>query len=226
MKRLLTLITAALLLLSFAACTEDNPVTNSSVAVVSSPTTSKTEQKEFALGTITGNKYESEFLGLGAEFGANWTVYTKEQIMELNNIIDDTMNDEDIKEILSNADVVYDLYAMNMQDGRSVNIVLEPVDKLTALVTTEEQYINNALSGNIFESALEGMGYSNIQAEESTATFLSKERKSIRITAEINGVAFYEELVVIKQGNYFAVITVSSLLDDMTENLFSQFYSL
>ena len=226
MKRLLTLITAALLLFSFAACTEDNPVANSSVAVVSSQATSKIEQKEFALGTITGNKYESEFLGLGAEFGANWTVYTKEQIMELNNIIVDTMNDEDIKEILSNADVVYDLYAMNMQDGQSVNIVLEPVDKLTALVTTQEQYISNALSGNIFESALEGMGYSNIQAEESTATFLSKERKSIRITAEINGVAFYEELVVIKQGNYFAVITVSSLLDDMTANLFSQFYSL
>lgn len=226
MKRLLTLITAALLLFSFAACTEDNPVANSSVAVVSSQATSKIEQKEFALGTITGNKYESEFLGLGAELGANWTVYTKEQIMELNNIIVDTMNDEDIKEILSNADVVYDLYAMNMQDGQSVNIVLEPVDKLTALVTTEEQYISNALSGNIFESALEGMGYSNIQAEESTATFLSKERKSIRITAEINGVAFYEELVVIKQGNYFAVITVSSLLDDMTADLFSQFYSL
>lgn len=231
MKRLLALIMAALLLFSFAACGKDNTAADSTADSTSGIATSSdvkinTQKKEFSLGTITGNKYQSEFLGLGAEFGANWTVYTKEQIMELNTIIVDTMNDEDIKEILSKADVVYDFYAINMQDGQSVNIVFESVDKLTAFVTTEEQYINNALSSNLFESALEGMGYSNIQAIESTATLLSKERKSIRITAEINGVTFYEELVVIKAGNHFAVITVASLVDDMTADLFARFYSL
>lgn len=226
MKRLLAFAMVATLMLCLTACVKDSAADNLSVAAVSSETKSEAEQKEFAFGTITGNKYESKFLNIGVEFGANWTVYTKEQTMELNNIVLDSMNDEEIKQILSDADVIYDLYAMNLEDGRSVNIVFEPVDDAAALVNTQEQYISNALSGNLFETALGGMGYTNIKAEESTVTFLAKERKSIRITAEINGVAFYEELVVIKQGNYFAVITVSSLIDDMTADLFSQFYSL
>ncbi len=225
MKKMFAFVLSMLFLFCLTSCSENDTKEVTSASSVASKAVSQAQEKEFSFGTTTANKYESNFLGLGAELGESWEFYTDDQIMTLNNLTLD-MLDEDIRERLSEADVIYDMYAVNTDNAQSVNIVFEKLGLVNSVVMSEDQYIEATLADTALVDALESVGYTDITAEKSTATVGGKERKSIKITAQINGILFYEELACLKVGDYIGVITVASVNEDNTADIFAEFYNI
>lgn len=203
MKRIITLIISFAMLLTFVSCS-------------SGP--------EFSLGTVEGDTYTSEFIGIGFKYGDNWRFYSDKEIKELNQTVENVADDEYL-EAMKNADVVYDMMAINTANQTdNVNVTLEKVNPVTlATLDIAENYEKTV---STVKSTLENMGCSNIKHEVSEVTIDGKEYTCLNITSELGGMKMYQTSVAIKCNGYLANIAVASYGEDRTADILGYFYFL
>jgi len=253
MKKILAAILALAAVLSIAACASEDisgsvePNDTDAVPVGGTVTPDKPDEPETpekpeepeapevpeepvdpSLGRIEGGTYENSFFGIGCTLDDNWTYHTEEELAKMNGTVADALTDEDLKELLKNSKSVYDMYAQ--ADGGLVNIsvIMEDVGVLYGATLEEEDYAD--ISANLLPDALTSAGCSNIVAEKTAVEFAGSEHMGIKVkcqvTAEEVTLDLYELIVCIKEGNYFAVITCTSFIEDITDTLASCFYAV
>lgn len=242
MKKLFAIVLAALMVLSLAACGGEpvpttvptttaattEPTTEPSTAPTTEPTTVPTTvpettapvEKDSKLGTVEGNTYTSAFLGITATLDADWTFATDEEMAQLRGMTVEAMTDESLAQMLETSGTVMDMYAMDA-DGRTLNVMLENLNVLQTLALTEEAYAESAVDQ--VPAALEGVGFENVTAEVTQMSFAGQTHAAIKVHAQIMEIDFYETLVVVKQGNYIACITVASYMEDTTAEVLDLF---
>ena len=181
-----------------------------------------TETVAFSRGTVSGNSYTSEFLGIGCDLGADWTVMSEEEMLSLSNILVENMDNEAIAEALANAPTQFDLYAQ--QGMNTLNIVLENLMLSVGTVIDAETYL--ALSATSLAPALEGVGATDVEVVETEVSFAGQTLPALSVTATMSGVALYEVVLCIQQGDYMAAITVGSYVDDNCQQILDLFYAL
>ncbi|MBE6933865.1 MAG: hypothetical protein E7462_02260 [Ruminococcaceae bacterium] len=175
---------------------------------------------ELKLGTILGNLYENEFIGIGCNLGEDWNVLSAAEIQGMNEQALGMLG-EDFSEAIKNAAIVYELTATKGTDSISIN--LEKLNAAQAIMS-EKDYI--ALAVTSVKTAITSMGYGNVTAESGKVTFAGKERNSILLEAEINGMKMYQTLVLIKVGGYMANIAVCSFNTNECAEYLSYFYAV
>ena len=203
MKKIVALVLAFVCMFSFSACKE--------------------KDKTVAMGKVSGNKYESEFIGLGFKLPSGWTFYSEEQIRELNNATADMMDDKYTEQI-KKADVIYDMMAVNSQTGYNVGINLEKASALGAAVTSEETYVKNGMTN--LKDALESAGATNVTTKQTKVTIAGESLHAIEVTCKMQGVSIYEVVACKKIGKYYACIAITTTGSNETDSVLSQFYSL
>lgn len=237
MKKLIAFMLAALMVLSLAACGGDKPApttvpaTDSPGTPTTAPTTAPTTvpetteavQQGSKLGVVEGNTYTNSFLGITVTLDENWTFANDEEMAQIRGMTMDAMNDENLSQMLETSGAVMDMYAMDAE-GRTVNIVLENLNILQSVALTEKAYID-ATAGQL-SPMLESMGFSIVNAETTEITFAGESHAAIKIHASVQGVDIYETVVVVKQGNYIASITVASYDQDTTASVLDQFTAI
>lgn len=202
MKRIVALLLAFVCVFGFVAC--------------------KDKGKEVAMGKVSGNKYESEFIGIGFNLPSGWTFYSEEQIRELNNATADMLDDKYTEQI-KKADIIYDMMAVNSKTGYNVGINLEKASALGAAVTSEKTYVKNGMAD--VKSALESAGASNVTTTQTKVTIAGESLHAIEVTCKMQGVAIYEVVACKKVGNYYASIAITTTGSNQTDRIISQFYA-
>lgn len=177
--------------------------------------------KAFERGTVSGQTYTSEFLGVTATFDQAWHIASDEEMAQLSGETAEAMDNAKYQEALENGKLVYDLYAMDGNTGSSVNINVEKLGALGGAVVTEEAYVDASLK--TLEEDLAGAGIQVSSTEKVTLTFAGAEHLGIRLQGTIQGVDLYETLVVLKCGGYIACVTASTFLDDTTDTILALF---
>lgn len=181
-----------------------------------------------SLGRIEGGTYENSFFGIGCTLDNNWTFHTKEELAQMNGSVADALTDEDLKELLNNSKSVYDMYAQ--ADGGLVNmsVIMEDVGVLYGATLEEQDYAD--ISANLLPDALTSAGCTNVETEIATVEFAGSEHMGIKVKCQITveevTLDLYELIVCIKEDNYFAVITCTSFIEDITGELASWFYAV
>ena len=221
-KRLLCLLLALFMMLAVCACSNKHNEENVRGTVSGSNQTNDNAENtnDFSIGETAGNKYQNDFIGISCTLPEEWDFYSDEEIRELNNFTEDYIDEEYLEQI-KNAQVIYDMFAQNTNDYSSININLE---KLTnAQLSTLN--IKSVLEAQIptIESGYANMGYTNIDAEYHKCRVDGKEFDGVRITAEIDGVDFYGQVITFRRGNYLANITICSIDNDSIEEIFEFF---
>ena len=74
--------------------------------------------------------------------------------------------------------------------------------------------------------ALESMGLTDIATETITRNFKGEEHAGMKISGKVEDVLMYEQQVVVKLGNYLAVITAASYNEDTTDEVLDAFYAV
>ena len=220
MKKVLSLLLAVAMLLSvslcFAGC-ENEDIRGTFATDPTTPTDNQTpngddpvtgQTPEFSMGTVTGRNYKNEFLGISCTLPAEWEIFTDAQILEMNNITSGYL-DEDTKELLKNANIVYDMYAQYLVDGSSININMEKLNALQLINLNIKQVLESQIP--TIKSSYENMGYTDVNVVYQKLTVDSKEFDSIRVTAKIQGYDFTLIVFSFLKGNYLANVSVGSL---------------
>lgn len=174
------------------------------------------------IGEAEGNTYENAFLGIGFNLPEGWTFYTQEQINALNNITQDMLED-DITEQIQNANIIYDMYALD-QYGNSVNVNLEKLSAIAAVGIDEKTYVEASMEQ--IPEALGQMGATNIEVKAASAKLDGSEHAALDISCTSNGVNIYEKIICIKEGQYMASVTLATTYENTTDAVLSYFYEV
>ncbi|MGN0584944.1 MAG: hypothetical protein ACI4JD_05750 [Ruminococcus sp.] len=180
------------------------------------------EEEDFSFGSVNSNVYENKFIGIGCKLDNNWTFYDDEQIKQLNNITMDAI-DEDVAEMINNADIIYDMYASYSDEMTNININLENIGVLQyASFDVAENFEKNK---SILSDTYENMGYSVESMEPVKIEIDGKEFDGMCVKASIDSLVMYQTLFGIKcGGKYLASVTVTSFNDDITQDIVDTFY--
>lgn len=226
MKKLISIILAAVMLLSLCACGgKEDGVTEPSTTVPTTPTTVPTtapvETQAPQLGSYENGVYSNSYIGIKCTVDQEWYVYNNEEMAQLNGLVLDTMTDEDLVEQLKNADVAYLFYAMKNDGLISMNITMEKLNLVSGILLDEKSYAKASVQQ--LPAALESMGMTDVTAQEEMFTFAGQEHAGISVHSTYSGVDFYEKLICIKAGEYMAVITLASYGEDVTSELLNYY---
>ena len=93
-------------------------------------------------GTIEGDVYQSEYLGLKFTKPSSWVFSTDEEIAAAMNFAAENLLDENFKKALENNPTVYDMMVVDMKTRTNINIGFENLKKTLSSNITVEQYVD------------------------------------------------------------------------------------
>jgi len=104
------------------------------------------------------------------------------------------------------------------------NVSFEYVGDEYGMALIDDMFLNIAM--DTLPKTLESSGVETFLIEKSSVPLAGASRPAITMTGEISGIPIYESIVCIKKGNYMAVIWLTSIKENITEQLAGLFYSI
>lgn len=167
--------------------------------------TPETEAKTVSRGTIEGNVYTSEFIGVSFTKPDLWVYSTDEEIAAAMQIGAELLDAENFAEQAEKMNNVYDMMVRDMLTGNNINIVFENLKASGSSNITEEQYIEVAKAQLKEQASM--LNYVFGEAEKCKLG----EQEFYRLPAEggYSGVSFEQRIYIRKEGTYMIVITLT-----------------
>ena len=134
MKKLLALTLAVIMALSLVSC--DFAASNED----EQPDDSK-KVTELSRGTIKGDVYTSEYLGISFTKPESWVYSTDEEIAAMVNLGVDMLLGENFKTALENNAAIYDMMVTDIITRSNINVGFENLSKTFSTNITVEQYV-------------------------------------------------------------------------------------
>ena len=206
MKKLLAMVCLISVLICFSACKEEK-------------TDEESVFENISQGIIEGNVYENKFNGLGIELPGEWKFSSREEMDEMTASANELLRD-DLKEQLSNANVVYDAMATVEKTGSSLAINMEKVTGYN-----EQGYLNAAMSD--LGNALSGMGYSINSMDIVKTQIAGEEHFAIGIDGVTTDESKFSEMIICKQiGDCMVIITICMIGNADCGEVVRMFYAV
>ena len=175
------------------------------------------------LGKIKGDKYENKLLGFGFTLPTGWTFYSDDELREMNDA-DEDMSLQEYAKQMAEEDVLYVMFAVDAQTGRSVNIVLEKVGYSGPNIKTAEEYMRNSITG--LKAAFEELGVESVTAHHIEVSLAGEKVPGVKLTCHLPNGIMYERVLCKRAGDYFVCITIANTGADTPVDILNQFYSL
>lgn len=207
MKKIFAVILVLAMVMSVSACSLTVTVTDN--------------DKQLVMGTVVDNTYENEFLGVGCKLDSDWTFLSEEEIKEQNNMAAD-MTDEEFREYLNSAQVIYDMMATNVNGTDSISLNIEKVSTVNNVLFSAEEYLKNSESVTV--EALESMGYSEVNTTYGEVDIDGKSFDALFYECIYDTLTVYMSSICFEAGDYVAAITVSSLTEEDMNATIDAFY--
>ena len=176
----------------------------------------------FMFGTVEGDAYENEALGIGCTL-ADWTFADADKLAEINQFGSNAF-DDDVKKALESAQTVTEMYAERRNPTQNIVITVQNMRETYGFTLGEEQLLDISLPQ--MPDLMEGAGYTDINAEKTTTVFCGEEHACIRLTAKIYGIDIYQMVIPIAVDDYMFSITFSTFESDTLDEILALFYSL
>ena len=240
MKRLLSMLLAAAMLLTLAACSPatlkgagtgtaapstqeptDAPTETPTDAPTEAPTEAPTTEATEAPSDVSllgaydaeSNVYISEMLSASFYPDSDWTVYGAEELADLNGISASQITEEGAAQLLKEEGSALIVFCSADVLGDSINITYEKLSAVNALMISEENYVS-IVSGKLEEQLTE-QGLEDVQVQTGAYQLCGKTYPAIQTSGTINGVPIQQGLACVKVGSYMVVVTVTLLRDDL-----------
>ena len=94
-------------------------------------------------GTIEGDVYQNEYMGIKFTKPSSWVYSTDEEIATVMNLAADTFLDENLKKALENNPTIYDMMVVDTSTRTNINVGYENLKKTLSSNITVEQYVES-----------------------------------------------------------------------------------
>ncbi len=165
--------------------------------------------KSVSRGTIEGDVYTSEFIGVSFTRPSTWVYATDEEIANAMQIGAELMNKENFAAQAEKMNNVYDMMASDLMSGDNINIVFENLKASNSSNITEEQYIE--VVKNMLKEQVAMFNYVVGDAEK--CKLGQQEFYRLPIEGNYLGADFKQFMYIRKEGTYMVVITLSLFSD-------------
>ncbi len=200
MKKILAIMLALAMLLSFAACSENGEKAETEVIKV-------TPER----GTVSEGVYKNETFGVSFEFGDGWYILSDEEIAAAMGVAAEEIYGEDAE---ITGDYIYDFYAVKNETNATVSINYEDLGTIGTM-TDANYYLETVMTNLIANGADSGI----VDAIISNVTLGEKEVPCLHIVFEYGGSKIYQKLIVSQTGTWMSTVTVASLSEDELSEL-------
>ena len=231
MKKIISLLLVLVMAISISACsgekaektTPEKPTVEttqeSTEVITQEPIEAVESAKEFSLGTVNGNVYTNEFIGIEFTADSDWKYKTNEEMAEANKIAKDLFSD-DFAEAIKDADVVYAMSAGN-EYGDNVNIIMEKILAGTSRLVNIPQVYQKVVSE--METAYKNMGATSFDYTIEKVLVDGRNMDGIKIKAEIQGFALHQICFSKICGDYMVNVTISTSSESEAKEILNKF---
>lgn len=230
-KSLICILLAIAMIFALSACGSDDKASGeldkSDVAEPSGTTDVSTDadiDEEFDIGTVSGGKYENKFFGFGCDLDSSWTYASEEELVSMLDTTTDQFTDENYREQLKNADMFYDMMVQSGDGYANVNVVVQNIGVMYGALYSEEEIAKANAEELPDQVASAGMEVQS--CELTTVQFAGAERNAVSIHSIYEGYDLYQLAVIVKNGSYVGVVTITSFMEDITSNIAELFYAV
>lgn len=184
------------------------------------------DSKTEIYGEVKDGVYRNKTLGAEAYFSENWQIFSREQIAALMG------NAAESSETLRNMEGVQTptFYAASTDGLANINIVVNNIGVIGHMMTPEYE---KTAADEIFKNAADNIKkiYSEMGVEESDlkqteVNFTGRKHHGFYYSSKTKGVSMYQKQVVCFRGEYMYMITATSVVADITDNLLGMFKPL
>ncbi len=174
------------------------------------------------LGSVSESTYWNDQLSIGYELpDSDWFFYTEDEILEINQLTGEMLGD-DFQKALDSLDSYTDMFAGDSVTGENVNITVEKLSGLNALIVSEKSYIQLGAKG--LEEALKQMGVEDFTTSSEDFTIDGETHPGCRVSYTLQGVPIYQTLVVVKSEGKMLTITVTAFQADACDSILEGFF--
>ena len=198
MKKFLSLFSVVALLLSACAC-------------FPKPTEPDDPVGDLSAGEVANDVYTNGQLGVSFTLPDGWYFYEKDELAELSGLVGDVAKGE-LAEQMKSASVVYDMYASNEDKSSSANGIVEKISQKQSASFDARQALEAQFS--TIKTSFSGMGFADTAIRYTAVTVGGKTFDGARLTATLQGVPFYETIIMIRRGNYVINFTLADYRND------------
>ena len=245
LKRIAALLLAVALLCGLAACggKTQPEETEAETTAATEPSTTEPETTEpetteaptetepettenealsgLDVGTVDGNTYTNETLGLRCEMGDSWYVYSEAELASLMGVVADSFSDSVIGDAIENNQSVTVFFAMDTTTYGSINIAVSKNDMPSL---SEENFV--ALMVPQMKPLLEQSGFENVTCTEAEFEFAGQTHTGVDITATVQGMTVYERQVYLMADSCMYVVTATAYEENGAQPMLDTFTAL
>lgn len=184
-----------------------------------------------SFGRIEGGIYTNEYAGFACELDSAWEFYSVEELQEMPENIVEMLEGTEIGEAAEQFEQIMDMQAENVNELTSMNVLYQKIGLVQSLQYKsmgESELMESLVTQQ--DSMVESYAMMGIEVESVTTkqvTFLGEERTALYTVAKYEGIDYYIfQLMDFDLGQYSVTLTVSSFVEDKTEELLGLFYGV
>ena len=176
------------------------------------------EEETFERGTIDGDTYRNTLFGISFTLPEGYQFATDEQLAQMANLTADMLEDEASQKAIEDGRTIIDMYAIGT-GGQNVSLTIEKVNPIAGVLADVEKY-REICVGNL-DQQLAGTGMEVVEHEDGTYQIGGTDYPSEQIVISYQGNTIYEQLVFLKSGSYFGLLTATGTSFEATEQMLS-----
>ena len=154
---------------------------------------------------------------------SSWTFYSDEEIAELNGATKEQLG-SDVQEVIDEAEILYDMFAINSVSGDNISINFE--------AATSEQLEKLDINKNLeavaatLEANFASLGLQSFSHEIKDVEIDGKTIPVLYSVSDMGGVNIYQIMLSVKCSEHLANIGITSYMEDATSDYLGNFYWL
>lgn len=191
------------------------------------PTGTDDADELFQAGSAEGGTYTNAMLGLGCTLDSEWTFASEEEIAATFGMAKDLIDQAETGVELDDTDTFTDLYVYTADGVKNINVQVQTLSALEGGAMgkmSEDELIDNVLP--VLQTTMESAyaGVATVTCEKVDARFLDEDHKGVAMVTTAQDMSLYQKQVYLPQGRYVAIVTCTSVGEDMTDELLELFY--
>ncbi len=185
--------------------------------------------KTTSLGRVQGGVYVNEYMGISCTLDSGWEFYTAEELQELPQNVEELFAGTEAEALMSNLQVITDMSAENAEELTSMNIMYQKMsaqERRAFGSMNNEEFVDGMLTAqkDVLIATYAQAGINVQEMYKKTVNFCGEKRDVIYVASDMNGVPYYAiQLFDYSLGDYAVTMTVSSFVEDKTEELLTLF---
>lgn len=197
----------------------------STAAPTSAPTEAPTETpaptealepKALTHGTVEGNTYVNESLNFKFTVPDDWTFYSKEQIVQQNNIAVEMFDGTSIADMIGASGQMLDMMAFG-PDNSNVNLIIQPAQAIMAAFTDRQLF---EMLEDSYKIQFQSAGMEIKEYEVIDVPSLGEDSVALRMLLVMSGIEMTEYQIWLRDNpDYCGVFTVTTLGKTETTSL-------